>query len=262
MDKLKFDPVKDRLWIAGDMVNRGPHSLKVVRYLMALGSRAICVLGNHDLHLLALSEGNIKHNRDTGLYDILNAPDRDELLHWIRHRPLMHHSEKRGYSLIHAGLPPQWDIPTALSLAHEVEAVLQGDGYHAFCHDMYGDKPDIWSEGLHGMGRLRFIVNCFTRMRFCDREGRLALREKGPPTSPYNTDLLPWYKIPGRASADDRILFGHWSTLGYYNNHNVWALDSGCLWGNKLTAVKVRKRKKPIPIHQNCNGALQPSVRR
>ncbi len=242
------------------MVNRGPHSLEVVRYLMALGDRAICVLGNHDLHLLALSEGNIKHDRDTGLHSILHAPDREELLHWVRHRPLMHHSEKRGYSLIHAGLPPQWDIPTALRLAGEVEAVLKGDGYHSFCLGLYGNKPDIWSDNLKEMDRLRFIVNCFTRMRFCDKAGRLALKEKGPPNSPNIPSLLPWYKVPGRASANDRILFGHWSTLGYYNNHNVWALDSGCLWGNKLTAVKVRKRKKPKPIQQNCKGVMRPSV--
>ncbi len=243
------------------MVNRGPNSLEVLRYLKSLGKRAICVLGNHDLHLLALSEGNIKHDHDTGLYSILGAPDRDELLHWVRHRPLMHHSEKRGYSLIHAGLPPQWDIPTALHLAGEVETVLQGDGYHDFCLNMYGNRPDIWSEELQGMERLRFIVNCFTRMRFCDQAGRLALKEKGPPCSPHASSLLPWYKVPGRASADDRILFGHWSTLGYYNNHNVWALDSGCLWGNKLTAVKVRKRKKPKAIHQNCKGAMRPSMK-
>lgn len=242
------------------MVNRGPDSLQVLRYLKSLGKRAICVLGNHDLHLLALSEGNIKHDRDTGLHEILHAPDRDELLNWIRHRPLMHHSEKRGYSLIHAGLPPQWDIPTARRLAHEVEAVLQGGGYHAFCHDMYGNQPDRWSENLTGMDRLRFIVNCFTRLRFCDADGRLALKEKGSPGS-QNKSLLPWYKVPGRASANDRILFGHWSTLGYYNNHNVWALDSGCLWGNKLTAVKVRKRKRPKPIHQNCKSALRPTVK-
>lgn len=242
------------------MVNRGPHSLKVLRYLSGLGKRAICVLGNHDLHLLALSEGNIRHNLDTGLYSILNAPDRDELLDWMRHRPLMHHSAKRGYSLIHAGLPPQWDIPTALRLAREVEQVLQGDGFHAFCHDMYGNKPDRWSETLEGMDRLRFIVNCFTRLRFCDAQGRLALKEKGPPGS-QRKPYLPWYKVPGRASANDRILFGHWSTLGYYHKHNVWALDSGCLWGNKLTAVKVRKRKRPKPFHQCCKGAMRPTVK-
>ena len=242
------------------MVNRGPDSLQVLRYLKALGKRAICVLGNHDLHLLALSEGNIKHDRDTGLHSILHAPDRDELLNWIRHRPLMYHSEKRGYSLIHAGLPPQWDIPTALRLAREVEAVLQGDGYHAFCHDMYGNKPDHWSDDLEGMDRLRFIVNCFTRLRYCDAKGRLALKEKGAPGSQHKS-CIPWYKVPGRASADSRILFGHWSTLGYYNNHNVWALDSGCLWGNKLTAVKVRKRKRPRPIHLNCKGALRPAIK-
>jgi bis(5'-nucleosyl)-tetraphosphatase (symmetrical) len=259
LDRIHFDPDKDRLWFAGDIVNRGPKSLKALRFVKALGKRATVVLGNHDLHLLALSQGNARHqDRDHSLAPILRANDRDELLHWLRNRPLMHHSRKRGFSLIHAGLPPQWDTRTALARAREVERVLRGDGFPDFCHRMYGNEPDIWSDKLKGMGRLRFITNCFTRMRYCDQRGRLALKEKGPPGS-QPRGIMPWYDIPGRASRNDRILFGHWSTLGCLHTGNVWALDSGCLWGGKLTAVKLEKHKPPKVIQIPCPGARSPN---
>lgn len=255
LDRINFDPKDDRLWFVGDLVNRGPHSLEVLRFIKGLGKQAVTVLGNHDLHLLALSEGQLKHKgRDHTLDPILNANDRDELLQWLRYRPLMHNSKKYGFSLIHAGLPPQWNLKTAGKLAREVEQTLQGDGFHDFCCQMYGNEPSRWSDGLTGMERLRFITNCFTRLRYCDDQGNLALKEKGRPGS-QRQPYIPWFQVPKRASRHDPILFGHWSTLGYHQSDNVWALDSGCLWGGRMTAVKVSAKNPPAPIQIDCPGA-------
>lgn len=257
LELIEFDPAKDKLWLAGDIVNRGPKSLEVIRFVKSLGSRAITVLGNHDLHLLALSQGNRSHYKHGTLDEILSAPDRDELIHWLRHQPLMYHCQKSGYSLIHAGLPPQWDIPSALRYARELEVVLQGSSFHDFCHAMYGNDPAQWSNELTGMARLRFITNCFTRLRYCTPQGKLAMSGKGTPGS-QGSDLIPWFNAPRRASRKDRIIFGHWSTLGYYQGKNVWSIDTGCLWGGQLTALKVRKKKPPKPIQLSCPGALKP----
>lgn len=258
LERLDFDPSHDKLWLAGDLVNRGPHSLEVIRFVKGLGKRAITVLGNHDLHLLAVSEGNIKHkSRDHTLDEILEAPDREELLLWLRRRPLMHYSKKRGYALLHAGLPPQWDVKEALARAKEVETVLRGDGFHEFCMQMYGNKPSCWSSRLQGMERLRFITNCFTRMRYCDASGKLGLRDKGAPgTQPEG--LHPWFRVPGRATQRCRILFGHWSTLGFYQGDNVIGLDSGCLWGGELTGLRLRKRRFPHRVKVECEGRRKP----
>ncbi|MES9884293.1 MAG: symmetrical bis(5'-nucleosyl)-tetraphosphatase [Sedimenticola sp.] len=260
LEKIDFDPAKDTLWFAGDLVNRGPNSLQVLRFVRGLRTSAVSVLGNHDLHLLAISEGNLKHkSKDRTLDPILKAEDRDELLHWLRHRPLMHHDKKRGFSLVHAGLPPQWDIATARSCAKEVETVLKGKGLHEYCMQMYGNQPDSWSPKLEGMDRLRFITNCFTRIRYCDATGALALREKCTPGT-QRDKLVPWFEHPDRASRHDRIIFGHWSTLGYRQQSNVWAVDTGCLWGGQLTALRLRKRRAPTPIHLNCPSTQIPGV--
>jgi len=259
LDLIRFDPDKDKLWFAGDLVNRGPDSLKVMRFVKGLGSRAITVLGNHDLHLLAMSQGVDKHKDPRHTLDqILAAPDRKELLHWLRHRPLMHHSKKHNFSMIHAGLPPQWDIPTALECAAELESVLQGDGFHDYCQQMYGNLPKRWDPKLKGIKRLRFITNCFTRLRFCTPDGSLSLRESSAPGT-QNSSLIPWYEMPKRASRDQRILFGHWSTLGYGKHGNVWSLDSGCLWGGELTALRIRKKKQPKPYQLDCPRTIQPT---
>jgi bis(5'-nucleosyl)-tetraphosphatase (symmetrical) len=259
LDLIRFDPGKDKLWLAGDLVNRGPDSLKVLRFVKGLGSRAITVLGNHDLHLLAMSQDVDKHKDPRHTLDqVLAAPDRDELLHWLRHRPLIHRSKKRGFSMVHAGLPPQWDLTTALECAAELEAILQGDGFHDYCQQMYGNLPDRWDPALQGMERLRFITNCFTRLRFCNPDGSLSLKESGAPGTQDPT-LTPWYAIPGRASAHDRILFGHWSTLGYGHHHNTWSLDSGCLWGGALSALRIRKKKPPKLYQLDCPRTLQPT---
>ncbi|KAA6187675.1 symmetrical bis(5'-nucleosyl)-tetraphosphatase [Thiohalocapsa marina] len=257
LDHIGFDPAADRLWSVGDLVNRGPDSVSVLRWFKALGDRAAVVLGNHDLHLLALAAGNARHAGKSTLNDVLTAPDRDELLHWLRHRPLLHLDEKKRFAMVHAGLPPQWDLAQARACAAELEATLQGPGYREFLHAMYGNQPDRWSPDLAGMDRLRFITNCFTRLRYCTADGRLLLREKRAPGLQPD-GAVPWFKVPGRASREHRIVFGHWSTLGYLAEHNVWALDTGCLWGGRLTAVRIR-RKKPIKVFDlDCAGYQTP----
>ncbi len=251
LDRLRFDPGRDQLWFVGDLVNRGPQSLEVLRFVMGLGERAISVLGNHDLHLLALAAGNLRQAEKSNLGPVLRAPDREELLYWLRCRPLAHYDPKRNFLLIHAGLPPQWDLLQTLSCAKEVEKQLQGSKSRAFLRQLYDNTPDRWSPSLKGMNRLRFIVNCFTRLRYCAPDGTLALREKGPVGS-QNPGYVPWFTLPRRLTRNQRILFGHWSTLGYYAGENVWCLDSGCVWGRQLTAVRVRKRKAPVPISLTC----------
>ena len=257
LERLAFDPARDRLWFSGDLVNRGPQSLEVLRFVRDLGDRAVTVLGNHDLHLLAISSGNDRKKEDASLNAILSAPDRDDLLYWLSHRPLMHADTDLDFCMVHAGLPPQWDIDTALACAREVETVLQDEKASAdLFARMYGNRPDLWSERLEGMDRWRYIINCFTRVRYCDLDGRLGLKDKGPPGS-QSAGLLPWFKIPGRRSAGRRIAFGHWSTLGYLATDNVWALDTGCLWGGALTALRLDV-DPPVPVQLKCPGARKP----
>ena len=257
LDRIGFDPVADNLWSVGDLVNRGPDSLSVLRWFKALGDRAVVVLGNHDLHLLALAAGNDKHAKKSTLDEVLSAPDREELLDWLRHRPVMHVDEKKRFAMIHAGLPPQWDLAQARACAAELETELRGPGYRDFLLAMYGNQPDLWSPDLAGADRLRFITNCFTRLRYCDPEGRLLLNEKAAPGL-QSDGAIPWFKVPGRAPRDNRIVAGHWSTLGYVAEHNIWALDTGCLWGGSLTAVRIR-RKKPIKVFElDCVGYQEP----
>jgi len=236
--QIGFDPDRDRLWFTGDLVNRGPQSLEVLRFVMGLGERAECVLGNHDLHLLAVAAGAAKLKKRDTLDDILQATDRNELLHWLRRRPLLHHDDGLGYTLIHAGLLPPWNLADARRLAHEAETVLRGDKVDEFFHHMYGDLPDHWNENLRGVDRLRVIVNAFTRLRYCDLEGNMDLRPKGPPGS-QPPDLMPWFQVPGRCSQECKIIFGHWSALGLWDGDGVIGLDSGCLWGRSLSAVRL-----------------------
>jgi bis(5'-nucleosyl)-tetraphosphatase (symmetrical) len=253
LDRLAFDPARDKLWLAGDLVNRGPDSLRVLRFVKSLGEGAVVVLGNHDLHLLALGTGNPIHAKKSNLQEVLDAPDCEELLRWLRHRPLMHYDERKRFGMIHAGLAPQWDLATALRCASELEATLRGPDYGDYLNAMYGNEPSRWSESLSGLDRLRFITNCLTRMRYCDADGNLALKEKGAPgTQP--PDLMPWYLVPGRATRDVRIICGHWSTLGYMAEENVWSLDTGCLWGRQLTAIRVRRQRPITPVSVDCTS--------
>jgi len=228
----------DILWFTGDLVNRGPKSLETLRFVKGLGTRAVTVLGNHDLHLLAVAQGCERYKCGDTFEDVLNAPDRDEILNWLRARPLLHHDEALSFTLIHAGLPPQWDLAQARACAQEVEAALRGPHYAEFLREMYGGEPQQWSGTLGGWDRLRFITNCLTRLRYCDAHGRLALQEKGAPgTQPEG--YMPWFEAPGRRSANLKIIFGHWSTLGACPVAKVFPLDGGCVWGGGLLALRL-----------------------
>ncbi len=257
LNQIQFNPQQDTLWFAGDLVNRGPKSLETLQFIRSLGNRAITVLGNHDLHLLALAEGDKRYSSkfDT-LLPILQSEERDQLLGWLRHRPLLHHDAALGYTLVHAGLPPQWSITEAQEHARELEATLRSDNFRDFLNVMYGNKPKKWKESLQGADRLRFITNSFTRLRFCNAKGKLDLKHKGEIGS-QTEDLMPWFEVPDRASGSDRILFGHWSTLQVRHTRNVYGLDTGCLWGGELSALQIDV-EPPIWHTLNCGGALNP----
>lgn len=233
-----YTPEQDQLWFVGDLVNRGPQSLHVLRFVKNLGPSARCVLGNHDLHLLAVAAGCGRYRDSDTFEDVLAAPDRDELLSWLSHVPLLHHDAVTGCTMIHAGLPPQWDLAQATACAAEVEAVLRGSTRDEFLRQMYGNEPSLWSDELRGMPRWRFITNCFTRLRYCDAHGRLALAEKAAPGS-QPAQWLPWFAVPQRRSQNLNLLFGHWSTLGTYSAPGLHALDTGCVWGGSLSALRI-----------------------
>jgi bis(5'-nucleosyl)-tetraphosphatase (symmetrical) len=239
LERLRFDAARDRLWFTGDLVNRGPASLATLRFVHALGNSAVTVLGNHDLHLLATAWAGSRprKKRDT-IDDILAAPDRDELLEWLRNRPLLHHDPRVGFTMVHAGLAPQWDLADARAAAAELEAVLGGPRVVDFLRAMYGSLPDRWSGELEGVDRLRFIVNAFTRMRYLRTDGSLDLdHSEAPSRAP--SDLIPWFLFPGRRSAGLRLVFGHWSTLGALEHDGAFGLDTGCVWGGRLTALRL-----------------------
>jgi len=233
---LKFNRARDRLWITGDLVNRGEDSLAVLRWCMAHDDCLVAVLGNHDLHLLAVAEGFVPAHRKDTLEMILQAPDRGALLQWLRHRPMLH--REGAWLMLHAGLPPEWDADAAQLHANELERALRGPDFRAFLKDMYGNEPRRWSPLLAGQERLRFIANALTRTRYLHLDGSLEYQHKlGLDTAPE--DLVPWFDFPNRLSCDARILFGHWSTLGLLVREDVVALDTGCLWGGALTAFRL-----------------------
>ncbi len=253
LDHLQFDPADDQLWFVGDVVNRGPQSLESLRFVRELGNSAIMVLGNHDLHLLAVSEGIRPLKRRDTLEDILSAPDADELLLWLRQRPLLHYNKSLKTLMVHAGLPRAWSKKQARKHAAEVEAVLSGPHYRDFLSVMYGNDPRHWDEKLQGMDRLRYITNAFTRIRYCEADGALDMIHKQKPGLQPDS-LTPWFAMENRRNRKTRIVFGHWSTLGYLNDHNCIALDTGCLWGGSMTAVRLDTRK-PKPYTLSCPGA-------
>jgi bis(5'-nucleosyl)-tetraphosphatase (symmetrical) len=233
---LRFSADRDQLWFVGDLVNRGPHSLAVLRRVRALGDAAIVTLGNHDLHLLAIAMGAAHLKRSDTLDSILNARDRDSLLEWLAGRPLLHEDPALGYAMVHAGLAPQWDMPAARAAARELHSALRRDPVALFSQ-MYGDQPDLWSDELTGFPRLRFITNCFTRLRYVDADGRIDLREKSAPSQVRG--LVPWFAADNARWRGARILFGHWSTLGFVRDGAVTCLDTGCVWGGRLTALRI-----------------------
>lgn len=240
LDRLPLEP-DDTLWFAGDLVNRGPDSLGVLRCLMALAreGRVRCVLGNHDLHLLGVAEGLARLHRSDTLDALLAAPDRRELLDWLRHQPLA--IVEDGFLLVHAGVVPQWTAAQTRACAAEVEAALQGPDWHTFLAAMYGNQPDRWDPALAGLPRLRMITNALTRMRLCNAEGRMDFAFKGE-LSHAPDGLMAWFDVPGRATADTQVLFGHWSALGLYLRPGLVGVDTGCVWGRALTAVRLEDR--------------------
>jgi bis(5'-nucleosyl)-tetraphosphatase (symmetrical) len=253
LEKLAPGP-RDRLWFVGDLVNRGPDSLGVLRRVMALGDAATVVLGNHDLHLLAIARGNARFKSgDESLHAVLDSPDRERMLDWLQSRPLVHHDPRLGYAMVHAGLPPQWTLEVAQRCATEVERELRGEKSGEFLARMYGDQPDLWREDLAASERLRFTVNCLTRLRVVDRDGRLHLRFKGP-LHAMPAQLVPWFRAPGRRTRETRIVWGHWSALGYVSEENVLGLDTGCVWGGMLTAQRLDVASTPISIANRSGG--------
>ncbi len=236
LERVRFDPAADRLWLVGDLVNRGPESLQVLRRVRELGESATVVLGNHDLYLLMVAAGFSRRGKDDTLARVLEAPDRDELLDWLARRPLAY--REGAFVMVHAGLLPQWSADRAMALAGEVEAVLRSKGAQVFLRDLAGDRPDHWDDALAGQDRLRVIVNGMTRMRFCTPDGRLTMRAKGPPDkAPPGT--LPWFQVQNRAASTHTVVCGHWSALGLHRAPGLIALDTGCVWGGKLTAVRL-----------------------
>jgi bis(5'-nucleosyl)-tetraphosphatase (symmetrical) len=240
LESLRFDPASDTLWMVGDLVNRGPRSLETLRFVRSLGERAVTVLGNHDLHLLVVAAGVRNQHRGDTLDAILNAPDRDELLDWLCRRKLMHTGS--GYAMVHAGLLPQWTIARAVTLAGEVEAALKGPDRAELLRNMYGNEPAAWDDALTGLDRLRTIINAMTRLRLCDASGVMEFRHKtGLEDAPAG--YMPWFDVPGRASAGTPIICGHWAALGLMLTDEVLSLDSGCIWGRQLSALRLEDRR-------------------
>lgn len=271
LERIDFVSGRDRLWLVGDLVNRGPRSLQVLRRIRALGDAAVCVLGNHDLHLLAVALAGARQRRSDTLAEVLSAPDRDTLIEWLLHRPLAVYQPMNGPAaatastaklaatsaaaspaasadlLLHAGLVPQWSVGETLGLAAEVQRALQSDPPQLLSH-MYGDRPERWKASLRGMARLRFTVNVLTRLRFCTAEGQIDLQHKGRPDS-AEAPWMPWFKAPARASSEARIVFGHWSALGLYRAPGLLGLDTGCVWGGSLTAVNLDEpASQPVSV--------------
>ncbi|PKF62637.1 bis(5'-nucleosyl)-tetraphosphatase [Psychromonas sp. psych-6C06] len=244
LELASFDADKDELWITGDLVARGPKSLQTLRFVKGLGESAKIILGNHDLHLLATWQGLHKPKKGDKLEDLLNAPDCETLLQWLRQQPLLLRHPKFNFVMVHAGISPQWTIEQAEALAREVEIELHGSEFKGLLHKMYGNHPNSWSESLQGEQRLRFIINAFTRMRYCFLDGSLEFKNK---LNPENTDrsvMKPWFEIATR-DHDSPILFGHWAALmGKVNTQGVYALDTGCVWGNSLTMLRWEDKKR------------------
>jgi bis(5'-nucleosyl)-tetraphosphatase (symmetrical) len=255
LEKLNFDSAKDKLWFAGDLVNRGPDSLATLRFVKSLADNAITVLGNHDLHLLAIAQG-VKSTRSADLQRILDADDCDELLQWLSSRPLIHHDPELGYAIAHAGIYPLWNLTQAKEYALELEGALKNN-LDEFLQHMYGNTPDTWNDSLIGFDRLRFICNSFTRMRYCHQDNTLDFDCNGA-TGIIPHGLVPWFDISERKAKDEHIIFGHWSTLGEIDTKNVYALDTGCVWGGKLTALRI-DTIEPEYISVDCPGDANPA---
>ncbi len=239
LDKIRFDPACDKLWFCGDLVNRGPESLQTLRFVRTLGDSAITVLGNHDLHLLAIFHTRQVISESNSLSEIILSPDCEELIAWLQSQPLVHYDADLNFLLVHAGIHADWDITQAIKYAGEVEQVLHGENSEFFFRQMYGDQPDRWSDDLTGIRRLRCITNILTRLRFYTADGRFEYKSNGSPRHHANAGLVPWFETNQRLNTPVRIVFGHWSTLkvGVYGQH--FAIDGGCVWGRKFIALRI-----------------------
>jgi len=243
LEQLAFDPGQDRLWLAGDLINRGPKSLEVVRLVRSLGPAATSVLGNHDLHLLAIACGGHTPNRGDTFTDVLNAPDAADIVEWLRQLPLLLRDDSLGYAMTHAGIPHIWSLDRAAALAAEVETVIRGEGHRDYFATMYGNHPQCWNDALQGMERWRAITNYFTRMRLVDEAGCLDFSHKGA-LDAAPAGWLPWYELRARTPLGAVLLFGHWAALeGHTGLDDVIALDTGCVWGRELTALCLETRE-------------------
>jgi bis(5'-nucleosyl)-tetraphosphatase (symmetrical) len=240
LDLINFDKARDRLWLVGDLVNRGPDSLSVLRFVKELGDAATVVLGNHDLHLLMVAEGCAELHQDDTLREILRAPDRHELLDWLRHQKLLH--VDGTYVMVHAGLLPGWTVEQARLLAQRVEESVQSGEFQEFCSRIRGNYPDRWVDSLAGEERARVVINAMTRMRVCTPDGRMNFTYKGPIEN-TPSGYVPWFEVPDRASEGAVVICGHWSAMGLRMTENIMALDTGCVWGGKLTAVRLSDRR-------------------
>jgi bis(5'-nucleosyl)-tetraphosphatase (symmetrical) len=247
LKKIHFTPAQDKLWLVGDLINRGAGSLPVLRWIYQHQDVIVTVLGNHDLHTLVVAEGFVQAHRSDTIQALIDAPDAPELLAWLRHQPLVHIEHQ--HLLVHAGLLPQWAAPQALALSREVEMALQANNYREFLKNMYGNQPVSWSENLAGWNRLRLITNAMTRLRLCSPSGEMEFKFKGELAN-VPAGYLPWFDLPNRASIEIPVIFGHWSALGLQQKNNTYALDTGCLWGGALTAMRLEdKAIFQVPCH-------------
>ncbi len=251
LSEIEFSPQLDQLWFVGDLVNRGPQSLDTIEFIRALPQQNVkCVLGNHDIHLIACHAGIKNCKPNSSLNQILNSKQAEDIVFWLRQQPLLHACHELNWVMVHAGFLPEWDLKTALECASEVEQQLRSDQYADFLKYAYGNQPDKWDKNLRGRDRSRIILNAFTRLRMCDQQGRMNFDYKGP-LGMQPKHLHAWFELP-RNSADINIIFGHWSALGLVNKSNLLALDTGCIWGNELTAARIDV--SPVTIHQiQCN---------
>lgn len=241
LQEVDFNPRTDQLWLVGDLINRGPQSLETLRFVHELGSCTRIVLGNHDLHFLAVALGAKTAGRSDTFDEILAAPDRSALIEWLLHLPLIHSDPSADFHMVHAGIPPQWDLQTACGLAREVEQCLRNGDRESFLQQMYGNTPAVWSPGLKGFERLRVITNYFTRMRFCNADGELDLDNKL--TTCDREGFAPWFSFANRKTAQEQIIFGHWAALeGKADTPNVFALDTGCVWGRSMTLMSLEDK--------------------
>lgn len=242
LELIEFDSSQDRLWLVGDIINRGPHSLKTLRFVKNLGNRAITVLGNHEIYAMAAFHNIVHYDPGNTFYEIFEAPDCDELLHWMRHRPLLYYEKENNAVMVHAGIPPVWNLHDALNYARELETALRNDQYVTLLREVFGNHPTYWDQHLQGWQYYRYLIDGLTRIRFCTPTGTLDVKSKGG-LRDAPEQYYPWFQVPGRKKISTDIIFGHWSTLKGHIKPPLYGLDTGCIWGGPLTALRLNDKK-------------------